>query len=72
MENPIETLEKSNTTNNANNPSHYTLLTIGIFVSVLGALLRFAGEFAFIDLISNLIFLVGVFLCIKSVLNILK
>jgi len=59
-------------TNNANNPAHYTLMVVGIFVTVLGAMLRFAGEWMFIDIISNIIFIVGVVLCLKSVINILK
>ncbi len=72
MENPIETYKKSESTTNANNPSHYTLLTIGIFVTVLGAVLRFLADWTFVDLLSNIIFLIGVVLCLKSVINILK
>ena len=72
MENPIETYKKSESTNNANNPSHYVLMTIGIFVTILGSFLRFAGSWLFIDLISNVIFVIGVVICLKSVINILK
>jgi hypothetical protein len=72
MENPIDTFKKSESTNNANNPSHYTLMTIGIAVTILGSFLRFAGDWAFIDAISNIIFVIGVIICLKSVINILK
>lgn len=72
MENPIETYNKSKNSENANNPSHYTLLTLGIFVTVLGAFLRFIADWTFVDVISNIIFVIGVVLCLKAVLNILK
>ena len=72
MENPIETYNKSKNSENANNPSHYTLLTLGIFVTILGSLLRFIADWTFVDVISNIIFIIGVILCLKAVINILK
>jgi len=72
MENPIETYKKSESTDNANNPSHYYLMAIGVFVSVLGAVLRFIADWGFVDLLSNIILVIGVILCLKSVINILK
>ncbi|MGV3508344.1 MAG: hypothetical protein ACO1N7_03565 [Sphingobacteriaceae bacterium] len=71
MENQVKTYKGKNS-ENANNPAHYTLLTIGIFVTVLGSMLRFAGDWALIDVVSNIIFLIGVVLCLKAVVNILK
>ena len=38
MENLVETYKKSESTDNANNPSHYILMAVGVFVSVLGAI----------------------------------
>ena len=72
MENLVETYKKSESTDNANNPSHYVLMAIGVFVSVLGAVLRFIADWAFVDLLSNIILVIGVILCLKSVINILK
>ncbi|WP_256014379.1 hypothetical protein [Desertivirga xinjiangensis] len=59
-------------TNNANNPSHYTLMTLGIVITMVGVGLRFIGTFSLIDVISNIILIVGVLICLKSVSNILK
>lgn len=72
MENQVETYTTNERENNANNPSHYVLLTIGIFVTVLGAILRFLVDWTLIDAISNIIFLVGVVCCLKAVATILK
>lgn len=72
MENLVETYKKSESTDNANNPSHYILMALGVFVSVLGAVLRFIADWGFVDLLSNIILVIGVILCLKSVINILK
>jgi len=72
MENQVETYTNNERENNANNPSHYVLLTIGIFVTVLGAMLRFLVDWTLIDIISNIIFVVGVVCCLKAVSTILK
>lgn len=73
MENPIDTYNKSEKNiDNANDPSHYILMAIGIFVTVLGALLRFVANLSFIDVLSNIILVIGVILCLKAVINILK
>lgn len=72
MENQAETYTDKQRENNANNPSHYVLLTIGIFITVLGCVLRFLGEWTLIDIVSNIIFLIGVIFCLKAVATILK
>ncbi|MEJ6980748.1 hypothetical protein WG906_09830 [Pedobacter sp. P351] len=73
MENPIETYNKSERNiDNANNPSHYTLMALGVFVAVLGAVLRFLADWTFVNLLSNIILVIGVVLCLKAVSNILK
>jgi len=55
-----------------NNPAHYTLLTVAIAIIIVGLFLRFFSQWEFINLASNLIFLVGVFFALKAVLRILK
>lgn len=72
MENLKETYNKSEHSNNANATSHYTLMTVGIVVGMAGVLLRFAGTWTGIDLISNILLIVGTAICLKSVFNILK
>lgn len=72
MENVKETYKKSNASDNANNPAHYRLLTLGIIIIMIGCLLRFMGEWAMIDMVSNLITIVGIGISLKSVYNILQ
>ena len=72
MDNRIESYPKTKNSENANNPSHYVLLAIGIFVAVLGMLLRFLGEWSLIDIVSNIVLIIGAILCIKAVISILK
>ena len=71
MENTVKTYKGKNS-ENANNPSHYILLVLGIFVTVLGMVARFFGEWSFIDILSNIILIIGAALMIKAVINILK
>ncbi|HXI00948.1 MAG TPA: hypothetical protein VNI52_11830 [Sphingobacteriaceae bacterium] len=72
MENLKETYTKSEQTNNANATSHYTLMTVGIVIGMAGVLLRFAGTWTFIDVISNVLLIIGAAIALKSVFNILK
>ncbi len=72
MENVRETYNKSNETHNANNSSHYSLLTIGLVIAMIGVTVRFIGTIAFIDVIANVILIIGALICLKAVSNILK
>lgn len=72
MEDVRNNYTDSRDTDNANNPAHYTQMTIGIFIIMIGVLLRFFGEWAMIDLVSNLITLGGIVVALKAVYNILK
>ena len=72
MENLKETYDKSVHSNNANETSHYTILAAGIAVGLVGVFLRFAGTWTFIDILSNIIFVIGIVICLKAVFNILK
>lgn len=57
---------------NANNPAHYQLLTIGIIITLIGVLLRFFGNWALIDAVSNLILVIGVGICLRAVYKVLQ
>ncbi|NEU07561.1 hypothetical protein GZH53_04475 [Flavihumibacter sp. R14] len=72
MENLKETYQKSAQDNNANDISHYKLMTIGIVVGLVGVMLRFAGTWEFIDMVSNIIFVIGIVISVKAVLDVLK
>jgi len=72
MENLKDTYRKSEHSNNANAISHYQLMTIGIVIGLVGVFLRFAGTWQFIDIVSNIIFVIGIVISIKAVLDILK
>lgn len=72
MENLKETYTKSSHTDNANDTSHYRLMTIGIIIGLVGVFLRFTGTWQFIDIVSNILFAVGSIVSIKGVLDILK
>jgi len=65
-------MANSKETNNANNPSYYTSLVLGIVVTMAGVLLRFVGTIRFVDIISNVILILGVILCLSAVNKILK
>ena len=56
----------------ANDTRHYTVMTIGVFITCLGAILRFFGEAIALDVASNVIFLIGVIISFVAVFRILK
>ncbi len=72
MENIKETFNKSEHANNANETSHYVLMAVGIAVGLVGIFLRFAGTWTFIDILSNIIFIIGILISLRAVFNILK
>ena len=72
MENTNNTIETTNDGINANDSSHYKLLTIGIIITLLGVLLRFLGHWSLIDLISNVILVIGVGICLRAIYNVLR
>lgn len=55
----------------ANETPIYTLMVIGIIVSVIGVFLRFAGDSNILSIISWVILFVGAFICCKAVFKIL-
>ena len=72
MEELKDTYTRSESVVEANSVSHYKLITIGIIVGLIGIMLRFVTDWVYIDIISNILFAIGTFFCIKAVLNILK
>lgn len=67
-----DSLNKNNSTVEANNPSHYISITIGIVIGLIGVFLRFTGSWPMIDTVSNIIWIIGIVICLRSVLRILK
>jgi len=58
-------------TENANQESHYILLTIAIIIGIVGVYLRFA-DFRYNNIIANIILIIGVGISLKAVFAILK
>lgn len=56
----------------ANQTSIYTLIAIGVVVSIIGVFLRFAGDNTTLSIISWAILFVGAFICCKAVFKILE
>jgi F0F1-type ATP synthase assembly protein I len=67
-----DTSNNTNPTAEANATSHYTTITVGIVIGLIGIFLRFTGTWPMIDLVSNVIWVVGIVICLRSVLRILK
>ncbi|MFA6944368.1 MAG: hypothetical protein WC220_00580 [Pedobacter sp.] len=67
-----DSLNNNNSTAEANNPSHYSTITIGIIIGMIGIFLRFTGSWPMINVVSNVIWVIGIVICLRSVLKILK
>jgi hypothetical protein len=59
-------------TEEANNPSHYIVLTVAIAIGLVGVYLRFAGDSFLINATSNVILVVGIVIALRSVFKIMK
>lgn len=68
----IKNIVMSNTTEQANNPSHYILLTVAIIIGICGVYLRFLGEAPAFNWISNILLVIGVVIALKAVFTIMK
>lgn len=61
------------TRENANNASHYVTLTIAIIIGMLGVFIRFWGPESFmLTSISNVVFVIGIYLALVTVFKIMK
>lgn len=58
--------------NNANDISHYKLMTIGIVIGLAGAFGRFIQDSSLASGIANVLLVIGSVLSVKAVLNLLK
>ena len=67
-----DSLNKNNATAEANDPSHYSTIVVGIVIGLIGIFLRFTGSWPMIDMVSNIIWIIGIVICLRSVLRILK
>jgi hypothetical protein len=65
-------LNKNNATAEANNPAHYATIIVGIVIGLTGIFLRFTGSWPMISLVSNVLWVAGAVICLRSVLKILK
>ena len=60
-----------NSTENANAEGHYKLMVLAIVIGIVGVYLRFA-DFQYVNIVSNIILIIGVLIALKSVFAILK
>jgi uncharacterized Tic20 family protein len=60
-----------NTTENANKESHYILIVVALIIGLVGIYLRFA-DFRYVNIVSNIILIIGVLVALKAVFAILK
>ncbi len=67
-----DTYNKNKATVEANDPVHYSQIIIGIVIGLIGIFLRFAGSWPMISIVSNVLWVIGVVICLRAVLRILK
>jgi len=67
-----DSINKSNSTAEANNPVHYTTIIVGIVIGLTGIFLRFTGSWPMISTVSNVLWVLGAVICLRSVVKILK
>jgi hypothetical protein len=60
-----------NSTENANQESHYLLIVVAIVVGLFGVYLRFF-DFHFATIVANILLIIGVGIALKAVFAILK
>ena len=60
-----------NPAENANKESHYILIVVAIVIGLVGVYLRFA-DFRYVNIVSNIILIIGVLIALKAVFAILK
>lgn len=56
----------------ANDTRNYIILTIGIFIGLIGVYFRFFGDSFFYTSVSNIILIVGIIVCLRMIFAILK
>ena len=58
--------------NNANQTSHYRLMTVGIVIGLAGVFGRFVQDSSLASTVANILLAIGAVISIKAVLGILK
>ncbi|MCO5946487.1 MULTISPECIES: hypothetical protein [Mucilaginibacter] len=56
---------------NANAEGHYKLMVLAIVIGLTGVFLRFA-DFHYVNIVANIILIIGVLIALRSVFAILK
>jgi hypothetical protein len=59
-------------TEQANRPGHYLLLTVAIIVGLAGVFLRFLGDAPIFNIAANIIMVIGAIIAFRAVFAILK
>ena len=60
------------TTKEANNPIHYIIVTVAVFIGLFGVYIRFAGDTVIYSWIGNTFMVLGVVVALKGVFGMLK
>lgn len=61
-----------NKTEEANSERHYLLLVVAIVIGIVGVYLRFAADFRHVNIVANIILVIGVIIAMKAVYDILE
>lgn len=72
MEEKEDTLYRTDSIIEANKTSHYVLITIAVIIGMIGIMLRFLGHGFWLDLIANIIWIIGILIALKAVADILQ
>lgn len=60
------------TTEQANAPRHYILLTVAIIIGIFGVYFRFAGDTAIFSWVANTCMVIGAVVALKAVFSMLR
>ena len=66
-----QTEEREQSMKTANQSPIYTLIAVGVIISVVGVFLRFAFDSTMLSIVSWVILFIGSFICCKAVFKIL-
>ena len=61
-----------NKTEEANSERHYLLLVVAIIIGIVGVYLRFVADFRHVNIVANIILIIGVAIAMKAVYDILE
>ncbi|MGI4021271.1 MAG: hypothetical protein ACRYFA_07175 [Janthinobacterium lividum] len=61
-----------NKSTTANDTRNYVILTIAIFIGLIGVFFRFLGDSFFYTSVSNVFLIIGIIIALRGVFSILK